>query len=185
MLNELNHLNSNQLWLKPFSDVVAQAASEEGCELYDIEVTGSGKARTICIYLDKADGITLDDCSNVTKRLNAILDDSDIVPGEAYNLEVSSPGIERHLKTLKHFQSVVGKKIWLQLSQNLGTLGIQNKAYVLGKKFDSILQVVDGSHLVFHFGEEIAKVPLIIVEKAHVVFELPETNVKLQKNKKK
>jgi ribosome maturation factor RimP len=92
--------------------IAEEVAAREGCKIYDIEFIGAGKGRTLRVYLDKENGVGIDECSNVSRGLNLMLDVEDVIPGGAYNLEVSSPGLERYLKKPSHFQVVIGKKIF-------------------------------------------------------------------------
>ena len=73
-----------------------------GYELVDLDarVVGRGLLR---VYIDHKDGITLSDCERVSRQLSAYLDVEDPLPGQ-YTLEVSSPGLDRRLRTLDHFQ---------------------------------------------------------------------------------
>ncbi len=159
-------------WLEKLEKIANEVTAREGCELYDIEMTGAGKGRILRVYIDKAEGVGIEDCSNVSKGLNLLLDVEDLIPGGMYNLEVSSPGLDRHLKTLKHFEKVVGQKIFVQLSQNLGSLGAQDKGSLSMKKFEQVLQAVEDGQLVFEIKSEKIKVPLAVVEKSKLVFEM-------------
>lgn len=171
-------------WLQKIEKIANDVAVEQGCELYDVEVVGAGKGRILRVFIDKPEGIGIEDCSNVSKGLNEFLDlNENIVPGEEYQLEVSSPGLDRHLKTLKHFQKVIGQKVYIQLGQSLGSLGAQDKSLLTMKKFEEILAEVDGHNLVFKFKPEAVKIPFDKVEKAKLVFEIKQ-NLKNTKKKK-
>ncbi len=182
-----------EAWLKKIENIVADICLKQGCELYDIEVVGSGNGRVLRIFIDKPvvtledgsqAGVGIEDCSNVARGLNEILDvegGEELVPGGAYSLEVSSPGLDRHLKTKNHFEKVVGKKIYVQLDQSLGSLGAQEKAIQLTKKFEEVLKGVEDDKLVFDFRQETIKVPLNLVHKAKLTFEFKENT----KGKKK
>jgi ribosome maturation factor RimP len=90
-----------------------EVAEREGCRLYDIEFH-DGPGRTLRVFIDKAaEGVGLEDCVNVSRGLNLRLDVEDVIPGGAYELEVSSPGLDRKLTDLWHFQAVVGKTVRL------------------------------------------------------------------------
>lgn len=176
-----------EAWLEKIQKITSDIAQKQGCELYDLEVVGSGNARVLRIFIDKSvsdGGIGIEDCSNVARELNQILDveGEELVPGGAYSLEVSSPGLDRHLKTKKHFEKVVGKKIYVQLEQNLGSLGAQEKALQLTKKFEEVLKSVDHEDLVFDFRNETIKVPLNLVHKAKLTFDFKQ-NTKGPKKK--
>jgi ribosome maturation factor RimP len=75
-------------------------AEEHGYELVDIEQASVGHHRVIRIYLDKPGGVTLDDCARFSRHLADAMDMNQIIPG-AYHLEVSSPGLERPIRTLE------------------------------------------------------------------------------------
>lgn len=173
-------------WVIKLEQIAQTAAEQNNCELYDLEIVGSGQGRIIRLYIDKAEsGIGIEDCTLVTRALNEVLDvEENLVPGDAYQLEVSSPGLDRHLKTLKHFQKVIGQKIYVQLSQSLGALGAQEKSLQLTKKFEDILVNVEGENLYFNLKNESVVVPLKVVEKSRVAFEFQQSQPKKKNNKK-
>lgn len=82
-------------------------AAREGVEIVTLEVTGSKKAPTIRVYIDTPDGVSFDELSSAQQWINAIMDEIDPFPG-AYMLEVSSPGIDRPLRTPEHFARFAG-----------------------------------------------------------------------------
>ena len=84
----------------------------EGCgvELYDIVTTKEHKKNVLRIYITSKDGVNLEKCTEVSRMVSPLLDIHEPFSGE-YNLEVSSPGIERKLKTLNHFKSSIGEKV--------------------------------------------------------------------------
>ena len=85
-----------------------------GYELVDLEVRLGGKGGLVRIYIDKPDGIDLDDCEKVSLAVSALLDVEDPVPGN-YNLEVSSPGLDRKLTKVEHFQRFTGETVKVQM----------------------------------------------------------------------
>ena len=84
----------------------------EGCgaELYDIVTTKEHKKNVLRVYITSKGGVSLEKCTEVSRMISPLLDIHEPFSGE-YNLEVSSPGIERKLKTLHHFKSSVGEKL--------------------------------------------------------------------------
>jgi ribosome maturation factor RimP len=82
--------------------------------LYDVEYVKEGKAKTLRVYIDRDGGVFIDDCEAVSRKLSVLLDEENLI-SDAYNLEVSSPGVERKLSKDWHFQKVMGKKIELSL----------------------------------------------------------------------
>ena len=85
--------------------------------LYDIMTVSEGGDTIYRILINSKDGISLDKCGEVTRVLNPLLDVTPPVKGD-YRLEVSSPGIERKLKTLKHFNASIGEKVKVVLISN-------------------------------------------------------------------
>jgi len=81
-----------------------------GCELVDLEYS-PGLVR---IYVDRAEGIRVEDCERVSREVSALLDVEDPIP-TAYTLEVSSPGFDRVLRTRAHFERFVGARVWIEL----------------------------------------------------------------------
>ncbi len=85
-----------------------------GYELYDVEYVKEGKNYFLRIFIDKPEGIDLNDCERVNDEINELLDTKDYIK-EQYFLEVSSPGVERVLKKNKHLESSIGKEINIKL----------------------------------------------------------------------
>ena len=86
-----------------------------GYELVDVEFASAGSGGLLRLYIDAPAGITVDDCERVSHRVSEILDVEDPIPG-AYTLEVSSPGLDRILRTPEHFERFRGSRIRVQLS---------------------------------------------------------------------
>lgn len=100
-------------WLEP-------EVNSLGYELLDIEwITGRGS--TLRLFIDAEAGIGLDDCETVSRAVEALLDVRDVIPG-AYQLEVSSPGPERPLRTRAHFEAALGERVRLQLLEEGGAV---------------------------------------------------------------
>lgn len=85
-----------------------------GCELWGIETQRVGRFLTVRIFIDKENGVTIDDCAEVSRQVSAILDVEDLI-ADKYNLEVSSPGLDRALFTLEQFERYIGKEIVVHL----------------------------------------------------------------------
>ncbi len=84
-----------------------------GVELYDTESVTENERKIYRIYITSKDGITLDKCEEVTKIISPILDTDPPMSG-AYYLEVSSPGVERKLKSIDHFKASIGEFVNIQ-----------------------------------------------------------------------
>jgi ribosome maturation factor RimP len=85
-----------------------------GYELTDLEVRLGGKNGVVRVFIDRPDGIDLSDCEKVSRAVSALLDVEDPLPGH-YNLEVSSPGLDRKLTKVAHFQRFAGETVKIQM----------------------------------------------------------------------
>jgi ribosome maturation factor RimP len=88
-------------------ELVSPLLAAEGLELFDVEF-GGGR---LVVLADRPGGVDLDALTDATRAISAELDRVDIVPGGRYILEVSSPGLERRLRTPAHFQRFVGSTL--------------------------------------------------------------------------
>jgi len=85
-----------------------------GYELVELEYAPGRSHAVVRVFIDRPQGVGVDDCERVSHELAALLDVEDPVP-TAYTLEVSSPGLDRVLRTPAHFQRFVGERVWLEL----------------------------------------------------------------------
>ncbi len=97
--------------------VAARVAATHGVELVEAELRGGGKARTLKITIDKPEGVTHEDCANVSREVSAILDVEDAIVGGSYTLEVSSPGLDRKLLKAEDYARFIGKRVKLMTRQ--------------------------------------------------------------------
>ena len=89
-----------------------------GFELVDVELMGGRHHKTLRVYIDGPQGVTVDDCADVSRQLSAILDVENPFPG-AYTLEISSPGLDRPLVTPADFRRFQGATVKVRLSSPL------------------------------------------------------------------
>lgn len=89
-------------------EIALKAAADCGVEFVHLEIAGTKRNQIVRIFADKDGGITIDDCSNVSRAVEAVMDADDFMPA-AYVLEVSSPGLDRELYTLSDFEKFAGK----------------------------------------------------------------------------
>jgi ribosome maturation factor RimP len=85
-----------------------------GYELVELDVPAPGGSGVLRIYIDRDEGIGLDDCERVSHRVSGVLDVEDPIPGQ-YVLEVSSPGLDRPLRTEEHFRRQAGRLVKIVL----------------------------------------------------------------------
>lgn len=132
-----------------------------GFEILAVELSGAGRNSTLRVYLDGPDGVTLDDCSAVSRQLSAILDVEDPLAGR-YALEVSSPGLDRPLTKPVHFRRFVGHKVKIQLTS----------ARDGRRRFSGTLQSADEERLALTVDGTTVEVPYADIEKARLVPEI-------------
>ena len=94
--------------------------ADEGLALWDLHLVGSpGRPQRIQVFVDReAGGVSLDECASLSRRMGAVLDVEGLIDN-AYNLEVSSPGVERTLHRVEHFQRYLGEPVRLKLGYAL------------------------------------------------------------------
>ncbi len=96
------------------AELLEPALGRMGYELADLEVRLGSSGGLVRVFIDKPDGIDLDDCEKVSLAVSALLDVEDPVPGK-YDLEVSSPGLDRKLTKVEHFQRFMGESVKVQM----------------------------------------------------------------------
>ena len=105
----------NQTVLEKVKTIIQPALDSNGVFLYDIEYVKEGNDWILRVLIDKEHAsIDLDICCDVSEAISQILDKNDPIPNE-YILEVSSPGVERPLKTLENYKDAIGKYVLIQL----------------------------------------------------------------------
>ncbi len=101
----------NEFELAGIRAAVTKVMDELGLRLYDFEF--NDVARVLKILIDKSEGVTIGDCTRTSAALSRELDQLDLIRGR-YHLEVSSPGINRPLKRLEHYQWAIGKMVTVE-----------------------------------------------------------------------
>lgn len=115
-------------------EVAEQVAEKNGLELVHAEIVGAVKDKKVRIFIDKPDGVTHEDCVAVSRGVDEVLEEDDIIP-TAYVLEVSSPGLERGLYKLADFEKFAGNLAGLKTYQAINgqknyrgrIIGIENE----------------------------------------------------------
>ncbi|MBT8106887.1 MAG: ribosome maturation factor RimP [Gammaproteobacteria bacterium] len=129
-----------------------------GYELVDLEVRLGGGGGMVRLFIDKPDGIDLEDCEKVSLAVSALLDVEDPVPGN-YNLEVSSPGLDRKLTKVEHFQRFAGETVKVQLR-----FPIEGR-----RRFRGTLVASDDENIVVEVDGESFNLPLKTIDTARLV----------------
>lgn len=138
------------------------------CELVDIEYQREQRGWVLRFFLDKDGGINLDDCAEASREISSLLDVEDII-GTAYNLEVSSPGIERPLKKIADFERFSGKLAKIKTIDSIDPDNSGRKR----KTFVGTLAGVDGQKILILLKKDAAAIPIAVqqIEKANLKFE--------------
>jgi ribosome maturation factor RimP len=118
--------------------IVAPLLTDPEVVLYDVEYTGG----TLRVVLDRPGGVDMGTITEVTRAVSAALDEADLVPS-AYTLEVSSPGLERALRTPEHFAGALGREVRVKLRP--GVEGDRRAAGVLSAADDTTVTVTDAA----------------------------------------
>ncbi len=139
-------------------DLFETEVAAMGYELLGIELNQSTHGSILRVYVDKDGGIMVEDCVLVSRQLTGLLDVEDPIKGN-YDLEVSSPGLDRPLFTIEQFKKFVGETIKLKLYEK----------YNDRKRFSGILKAVDDEEVVINCDNEEYKVPFRLIERARLV----------------
>ncbi|MDH5785145.1 MAG: ribosome maturation factor RimP [Chromatiales bacterium] len=122
--------------------IIEPAVSALGFELLGVEYVPQGRHSLLRIYIDHEDGITVDDCGDVSHQVSAVLDVEDPIRGE-YTLEVSSPGLDRPLFTLAHYERFNGHLAEVKVHAPVNGRR-KYKGRILGVEGDEVVLEVDG-----------------------------------------
>ena len=144
---------------KVFS-IINPIVIDMGYELLGIEYVPSGKYSVLRIYIDCEEGIGVDDCETVSQQVSAIMDVEDLINGQ-YNLEVSSPGIERPLFVMAHYQRFLGHDVCLRTYRPID--GRRNFTGSIG----SVVETSNTIELVTELGS--VSLDIDLIEKANLV----------------
>ena len=153
------------LWLMSMASIVQTLTSllepvveSLGCELWGIEYITQGRRALLRIYIDKPEGVSLEDCERVSRQSSSVLDVEDPITKE-YTLEVSSPGMDRPLYKLSHYEQSVGERVQVKL----------RSAFEGRRKFTGLLKSVEGDEVVLEVDNEEYVLPIETIDKANVI----------------
>lgn len=134
------------------------AVQATGLELLGLELVRAGRNTILRLYIDHEDGITVEHCADVSRQVSAVLDVEDPIAGE-YNLEVSSPGMDRPLFKADHYAAALGQKVNLQT-----VLPVNGR-----RKFTGDLLALEGDTLTLKVDGGEAQIALSNVKKGNIV----------------
>lgn len=153
----MSRLNIVELVTKWIEQIIADG----DIELVDVEYKKEQTGWVLRVFLDKPNGIDLEDCREVSQLLDKKLDAEDPIPG-AYSLEVSSPGLERPLKKKTDYERFSGRRAQIRTYS-----GIHGR-----KRFEGILQGLQDENVLLLWEGETIEIPLELVAKANLALEL-------------
>jgi len=148
-------------------EIARPLAESLGMELVELEYKREGRQMMLRLYIDREGGVSLDDCAAVSRELSAVLDIEDIVPGR-YTLEVSSPGLNRPLKSRADYERYCGRLVRIRTFEPFADDAGNRRKTFLGE-----LVRLDGDLVRLRLREgQTAAIPLECVAKANLEFEI-------------
>ncbi|GAA0819813.1 ribosome maturation factor RimP [Colwellia sp. D2M02] len=143
------------------TDMLRPAVEETGKSLLGVEFISAGNNSILRLFIDHENGIDVDDCAEVSRQVSAILDVEDPISSE-YNLEVSSPGVDKPLFEKAHFEAVIGETVNVKLSMPLNgrrkfkgpLVAIENDTLIIevdSIDYEIVISNVDKANLVAKF----------------------------------
>lgn len=142
-------------------DLLANTVNSMGYEFVGCEMHGQGRGSVLRIYIDSATGVTADDCSKVSRQVSAMLDVEDPIQGK-YTLEISSPGLDRPLFEIAHYQKFIGSRIKVRLAAPVNDR----------RNFVGVLLRVEGDDIHLLLDSEEVILPFSNIEKAKVIADI-------------
>jgi ribosome maturation factor RimP len=136
--------------------ILEPVVEREGCELVAIEILGSPGRALLRVYIDTIGGVNVDVCARVSRAISPVLDVEDPFPG-AWELEVSSPGIERPLQRENDFRRFVGFGVKVKLAP-----GPERRRY------SGLLKGLEDGHVLVEVDGQVHKLALDQIDKAHL-----------------
>lgn len=138
-------------------ELIKDAVAAEGVGLWDVRFLKEGASWYLRVFIDKPEGISIDDCMNVSHAIDPIIDEADPID-VSYYLEVCSPGIERELTRRRHYEESVGKPVRLKLY----------KAYDGKKELTGTLENVGEDSVTLNTGTDVLTVEFKNISKANL-----------------
>lgn len=141
--------------------IIAPIAESFGCVLWGIDYRSFKLSALVRVYIDKTEGITLDDCSNVSRQVSAAMDVEDPID-VPYTLEVSSPGTERLLLKKAHYEEFIGQQVKLRLKWR-----VEGQRNIAGQ-----LLKVETDTLHISSDDEVFEVPLEAIARGRLLLDV-------------
>ena len=142
---------------KRVAAVALPVLEELGLELVEVQYRREQSGWVLRLIIDKQDGVSLEDCAAASREISQLLDIEDFIE-QAYNLEVSSPGLDRPLKNMADFQRFTGRKAKIKTIEP-----IDGEHVFIGK-----IQQTEGEMIILEIGRREVKIPFMQVSKARL-----------------
>lgn len=147
--------------LEDFEKPIEIIVTDLGYKLWACEYLPQGKHSLLRIYIDKPDGIVIEDCTKVSREISAFLDVEEPIKGN-YSLEVSSPGIPRPLFTLEHYKQYVQHKLEAKLMKPINN----------SRKLSGLIENVnENGEITIQTDNDTLVVPFSLIVKAYLIDE--------------
>lgn len=140
------------------NELLGPVVESMGYTFWGLEYLSQGKQTVLRVFIDHENGITVDDCAAVSRQISSVMDVEDPI-SQVYNLEVSSPGMDRPVFTLEQYQSLAGNIIDVRL----------RIAFDGRRKFKGQLIGVEQEDIVLRVDDNEYLLPIELIEKANVV----------------
>ena len=138
--------------------LLAPIVESLGYELFGCELHRNHRCALLRIYIDRLGSVSLEDCAKISRQISAVLDVEDPISGR-YDLEVSSPGIERPLFTIDHYKRYVGNEVMVRLK--VPRQGQRN--------FRGVIKVVEGEKITLQLNEGSLAIDMGEVDKGRLM----------------
>lgn len=146
-------------------NIIRPVVNSFDCELWGIDFRPFNQSALLRVYIDKVDGITLDDCSKISRQLSSVMDVEDPIE-VPYTMEVSSPGLERQLLTPAHFLQYIGEKAKMRLKWPVD--GQRN--------FVGLIEKVEGNTIHLSVEDKVIEVPIDTVSRGRLLVDIKGSN---------
>ena len=141
------------------AEIARPVVEEEGCSLWDVEYVREAGTWYLRVFIDKADGVSIDDCERVSRRLDPILDAEDPI-AESYVFEVGSAGADRELKRPQDFAQFMGSEVEVRLYRPMN--GSKRFVGTLAAYGDGAVTLVQNGQQLRFEKDQIAQVRLYV-----------------------
>jgi ribosome maturation factor RimP len=142
-------------------DLLKPVIEALGFEFWGLEYIAQGNNSVLRVFIDSENGIHVDDCALVSRQVSGIMDVEDPISSE-YNLEVSSPGVDRPLFTLEHYKRYVGEFVDVKLRY-----AFEGRRKFKGK----LVGIEDDEDIVVHVDDHEYLLPIDAIDKASLIFQ--------------